>query len=235
MKLFTILGKAFLAFITFVFMALLISSCGKNKAVGNEDEIFVVADSAEYVELEGELFQVFSKVIYTPQPENKFILIPKKLSELGKLKKKKNLIIIAPLNSGSDVSNYISKMLDSASQKIIGMDSAFVINKHDLWYKNQLVMILSSPSIPLLKKNLLIEQENLLYAFQKISNKRLFASLYKPAYEKMKIEAELLRDYGWIIYVQADFLLALNKPENNFVFLFTGLKMPHLNFYIPIP
>ena len=28
-----------------------------------------------------------------------------------------------------------------------------------------------------------------------------------------------MNDYGWIIFVQADFFLSLNKPENNFVWL----------------
>jgi len=35
----------------------------------------------------------------------------------------------------------------------------------------------------------------------------------------LKIEGEFLRDYGWGIYVQADFVVALNKPEDNFVWL----------------
>jgi hypothetical protein len=52
--------------IAFVFI---FSSCNvKEPAVGREDEIYVIADSSEYYALEAPLLEVFSKIIYTPQP-----------------------------------------------------------------------------------------------------------------------------------------------------------------------
>ena len=39
------------------------------------------------------------------------------------------------------------------------------------------------------------------------------------AMNRKDIEGKFLNDYGWIIYVQADFKVALNKPEDNFVWL----------------
>ena len=33
------------------------------------------------------------------------------------------------------------------------------------------------------------------------------------------LEGKLLKEYGWLIYIQADFQLALDEPENNFVWL----------------
>ena len=61
--------------------------------------------------------------------------------------------------------------------------------------------------------------DDLLYIFQKKSDERLFSNLYNPTYEKKDIEGKFLRDYGWVIYVQADFVVALNKPEDKFVWL----------------
>jgi uncharacterized protein YcfL len=52
------------------FSLLLLSSCSNKKpAIGNEDDLIVIADSTLYYEVEAELLQVFEKVIYTPQPE----------------------------------------------------------------------------------------------------------------------------------------------------------------------
>lgn len=204
-----------------LFVLLLISACGpmKKKAVGLEDEIFVVADSAEFEQLEASLLQVFSKIIYTPQPEQLFNITRKSINQIESLKKKKNVIIIAPLNSGSMTSNYVKGLLNPEVAKIVEQDSAYVFNKYDLWAQDQLVMVLTSPTIEQLNKNILNGHNNLLHHFQTISDKRLFKSLYNEKYERKDLEAQILRDHDWIIYVQADYLLAMNKPEENFVWL----------------
>ncbi|MCX7797668.1 MAG: DUF4837 family protein [Melioribacter sp.] len=215
--------KYLLAAIISLSSLIFLASCNvKKQAVGNEDDIIVFADSLEYYNLEASLLTVFNKIIYTPQPENLFNLIRKDLSALEKNKYKKNIIFIAPLNSNSEVARYIKSLLSNDVKKLIYADSVSVINKYNLWADNQLVMIITSPTIEQLNKNILKESENLLYYFQKISNDRLFKSLYNSRYEQKKVEAKLLKDYGWMIYIQSDFILALNKPEDNFVWLRRG-------------
>ncbi|OGU55904.1 MAG: DUF4837 domain-containing protein [Ignavibacteria bacterium RBG_13_36_8] len=195
--------------------------CGTSKpdAIGDDDKIIVIADSVQYEELESTFLQVFSKIIYTPQPEKLFELNRRNLRDLDRLKRRKNIIITAPLDSDSDVAKYIRSLLDLNVASLVRKDSVFVMNKYDMWAKSQLVMVLTSPTTDQLRQNMLKDNENLLYYFRNISNKRLFASLYNPRYERKDVEAQLLDSYGWIIYVQADFQLALNKPENKFVWL----------------
>jgi len=202
-----------------IFSALVFfQSCGTKKpAVGEEDQIYVVADSSEYFEVEATLRQVFGKIIYTPQPENLFELKRVSPNKMNDVKNKKNIIIIAPLNSGSYTSQYINSILDSTVKSLVKSDSEFVFNKYDLWAKDQLVSIMTAPTMDKLKEDILQNHEDLLYYFQKISDKRLFQSLYNEKYEKKDIEAKMLNEYGWIIYVQADFHLALDKPKDNFV------------------
>jgi len=213
------LQKYFLSLSLLTFIILLAGCNAKKTATGNEDDIYVFADSTEYYNLEGSLLTVFNKIIYTPQPENLFNLIRKDISSLEKYKEKKNIIIIAPLNSQSEVAKYINSMLTKDVKKMVYDDSISVINKYNLWANDQLVMIITSPTIEQLNKNILKESENLLYYFQKISNDRLYKSLYNSRYEQKNIEARFLRDYGWMIYVQTDFLLAIDKPEDKFVWL----------------
>ncbi len=203
-----------------LFAIILLSSCDKKRsAIGNEDEIFVVADSSEYEELQSTLSQVFGKIIYTPQPEPLFTMKRKGYSEIESVKNKKNVIFVAPLDSDSKISKYIKGVLDSSVTQEVKENKEFVFNKYDLWAGNQLVMFLTSPTIQELEENILSEQDNLLYHFQNISNKRLYRSLYNSKFERKEIEAQFLRDYGWIIYVQADYLLAKNEPEDNFVWI----------------
>ncbi len=213
------LKKYFTSLLLLTSVIFLAACNAKKTATGNEDDIYVFADSTDYYNLEGSLLTVFNKIIYTPQPENLFNLIRKDISLLEKYKEKKNIIIIAPLNSKSETSQYVNSMLSNDVKKMVYEDSISVINKYNLWANDQLVMIITSPTLEQLNKNILKESENLLYYFQKISNDRLYKSLYNSRYEQKNIEAKFLRDYGWMIYVQTDFLLAIDKPQDKFVWL----------------
>jgi hypothetical protein len=212
-------NSVFATILLLISIPIFIGCDGKRPAIGEEHEILVVADSLEFLDLEPILTEVFGKVIYTPQPETLFELTRVKFSDYGNKKRRKNIIVIAPLNSGSNVSNHISEILDSNVFSLVESGEEFVFNKYDLWAQNQLVMILTSPEMETLKQKISDNRDDLLYYFQKISNKRLFKSLYNAKYERRDIEAKLLIDYGWIIYVQADFLLAKDAPEDNFVWL----------------
>jgi len=200
---------------------LLIASCDySNKpARGPEDEIYVVADSAEFLELQYALDSTFQKTIFTPQPENLFNLVRVPPNQLEKYKRRKNIIIIAPLNSTSVTSQFIKSVTDSVIINKFKSEEDFTLIKYDLWAKDQIVMILSAPTMQALEFKILKEKDNLLYSFQKISDQRLYKSLYNSQYEQKEVEGHFLKNYGWIIYVQADFKVAMEKPEDNFVWL----------------
>lgn len=210
-------------YLLFTFLILILTAVGcdssNRPATGLEDEIYVVADSVEFAQLSNVLDSTFEKVIYTPQPENIFNLKRISVNQLDYYNDRKNIIIVAPLNSSSRTSQYIKAVVDSAAIKKLLADSSFVIKKYNLWARNQLVMVLTAPDMLQLESDIFKHKDDILYAFQKISDNRLYASLYNSRYERKKVEGKLLKDYGWIIYVQADFQIALNKPKDNFVWL----------------
>ena len=191
----------------------------RKPATGFEDEIYVVADSIEFEELKVALQTAFEVEINTPMPEKLFMLKRISSNQIEKVKNKKNIIIVAPLNSGSYTSEYIKTIVDNEIQKRLESESDFILSKYDLWAKNQLVTVLSASNMQELEFKILKSKDNLLYAYQKISDKRLKESLYAPRYERKAIEGLLLRDHGWLIYVQADYKLAKNDSEKNFVWL----------------
>ena len=188
-------------------------------ATGFEDEIYVVSDSLEFEELKLALQSAFEVEINTPMPEKLFILKRISSNLIDKVKNKKNIVIVAPLNSDSYTSQYIKSIVDKDLQKKLASDDNFIISKYNLWAKNQLVTVLSAANMQDLEFKILKNKDNLLYAYQKISDKRLKESLYAPRYERKSIEGKLLRNYGWLIYVQADYKLAKNDSVNNFVWL----------------
>lgn len=213
--------KKFLIILTFAGLFILSAGCNSSQkpATGFEDEIYVVADSLEYEELKEPLQASFEIVINTPSAEKLFTLKRVSPDQIKEIKNKKNIIIAAPLNSGSNTSQYINSVADNAERRKLDYDHNFLLNKYNLWAKNQLVMILSAKNIQELQAKILNNKDSLLNAFQKISDKRLKESLYTSKYERKAIEGLLLRDYGWIIYIQTDYKLEMNDAQNNFVLL----------------
>ncbi len=210
-----------LTFVSLFLAALLLISCNPadKPAVGPEDEIYVMADSSEFQQLEPVMDSTFEKVIYTPQSENLFTLKRISPNQLENFKQSKNLIIVAPLNSNSITSKFINAIMDTSVKAKFMKEKHMHVNKYNLWARNQLVMILTAPTMEELKNDIITHRDALLYAFQKISDERLAQSLYSTPYEKKDVEGMLLKNYGWIIYVQADYQVALNIPKDNFVWL----------------
>lgn len=209
-------------FIISILVAL--NSCGyfQKPAAGREDEIIIVADSLEYQALLPSLDSTFEKIIYTPQPEKLFNLKRISQSNLERYKDRKNIIIVAPFNSNSNTAKFIRAAVDSKVKNAILSDKVFEVTKYNLWARGQLVMLLTAPTIEQLLSKIMKEKDNLLYAFQKVSDKRLFAGLYNAKFEQKNIEGKFLKDYGWIIYVDADYQVAQNNAGDNFVWLRRG-------------
>jgi hypothetical protein len=213
--------KFFLSINILIACTFILLSCdpAEKPAKGFEDEIFVVADSAEFEELKESLQTILEKEIYTPQPEKIFTLKRVNASQVESYQRKKNVILVAPLNSGSKTSDFIKSVVDSSIENKLESDPDFVVYKNDLWAKGQLVTVLSAPTMHELEFKILKNGDNLLYAFQKVSDDRLRDHLYSPTYEQKNIEGSFLKKYGWVIYVQADFHVAFDRPEDKFVWL----------------
>lgn len=188
-------------------------------AIGKEDEIIVLADSTTWNDYYEFLSEIFEKEIITPQPEQLFTLKRIDFSQFKKHQNRKNILIVTTLNQENDVTNYVKSILDSSALNLIREGKEFVVKKKDVWAKNQVLVILVSNTLEELRIRAFKEKDNLLYFFQSASDERVMKNLYNPTYEKKDLEAKYLKEYGWFIYIQADFLEAINNKENNFVWL----------------
>lgn len=213
--------KNFFTYFTLFIIILTLTSCEfpQKPATGPEDQVYVFADSLEFEQIKPELSSALEKIIYTPQPEKLFIISRVNISDLEKYKTKKSLIFAAPLNSNNETSKFIKAVIDTSLKAKIIKDSSVIITKYNLWARDQLVTVLTAQTMDELINKIKDQQENLIYAYQKISDKRLYQNLYNSHYEQKNIEAKFLKKYGWIIYVQADFQVAKNDSANNFVWI----------------
>lgn len=188
-------------------------------AIGKEDEVIVFADSLEWEQYYDFLSAVFEKEIITPQPEKLFELRRVDLNQLKKYKTRKNILIVTTLDIENDVTQYVRSILDSTVLDLVKSGKEFVFKKKNVWARDQVVVILVSNSLQELIVKVFKEQNNLLYFFQSASDERMMKNLYNPTYEKKDLEAKYLKNYGWKIYIQADFLEAINDSVNKFVWL----------------
>jgi len=202
--------------IAFLLFVLLLRTESKN-AVGSEDEIFVVADSTEYEEFSQSLKSVFEKEISTPEKEKMFNLKRIDSDELKNKRSAKNIIVVAPGNSGSNTFQYIQNIKDTSVQNELKTDSEFVAFQYDVWAKNQVVAVISAPTPDELNENILSNSTKLFQTFQKKSDERLISNLYNPEFENKTIEGKLLKEFGWIIYIQKDFKILIENPKEKFV------------------
>jgi hypothetical protein len=206
--------------IVFILILFVISYYNVTKnAKGFEDEIYVVSDSLEYEKLKDPLESTFEKEIYTPQPEKVFTLKRVDPSEIEKYKDKKNILLLAPLNSGSDASNLVESVVDSSTKNKLLQDSNLIVYKNDLWAKDQLVTVISAPTTDQLESKLSQNAGKVMSSFQRNSDKRLRSYLYNPDYEQKDVEGSFLKQYGWTIYVHPEYKIASESPGEKFVWL----------------
>lgn len=217
----TIAGFAALMLLALLFIPL--QGCNSNTSLkaakGDEEVIYVVADSLEWESMRVAFEQVFERIVITPQAEKLFQLVRVNYSDLNNYKMMKNIIVTAPFQSQSRVGKYLREVFDSAATVSVIEGKVTNVNKRDVWAANQLVMFITATDEQQLEYSVLRNGDNLVYAFQKISDERVSKALYSSKFGNIKDQAKLYKDYGFNLFVQVDYYLATNKPEDNFVWL----------------
>ncbi|MBD3409688.1 MAG: DUF4837 family protein [Ignavibacteriales bacterium] len=196
----------------------------KERAKGLEDEVVVVADSSVFSETEEALRQVFEQTIITPQEEKLFKIIESDFRGFNHFKEHKSVVMVGALDMESDLTSFLKSTLDSGALAQIREESGAVIVRKDVWAREQAAIFIVAPTVAELEFKILQNADRLLYAVQKASDERLLATIYNPKYENKAIQGHLLKEYGWTIFAQLDFRLAMDRPEDNFVWLRRGVN-----------
>ncbi len=190
----------------------------KPQGFGEDTDLFVVADSTNWVVLEPTLREVFERVIYTPQPERVFEVYWVSPDKFSQYATRKNLVIAGELDSEGEIDRQIAGMLSPEVRTRVEEGTAFVFPKPEPWAKNQLLLVLAGTSLEQLQENLIQNKErvyNLLYdhLIEK-TREKMFERL-----EQVELEKQLLEKYGWMVRVQHDYFIQVERPQNRFVFL----------------
>lgn len=201
--------------------ALLLAGSGclkKPQASGGDTQLYVVADSLNWIELQPALQSAFQKVIETPQPEKVFELVwvpPRKFNEFAT---RKYMALLGLLESEGEISGKVAGMLSAEVKKHVEDGSAFYFPKENAWAQNQLLVVLAGTTAEELAQKLQENKNKLYHLFLD----RLLAETEKQMFsqlEQKELSQTLLEKYGWMVRVQHDYVLNVERPDENFVML----------------
>jgi len=188
----------------------------KPTSTGGETDIYVIADSSDWVVLEPTLKEVFEREIKTPQTEKVFELLwtpPEKLNEVAT---RKNLILTGAFQSAGAVIPKVG-LSDEVKQRVIA-GAAFVFPKRDQWAKEQLMVVLVSNTLEELREKLLANRKFLYELFEKKLLDDTAAEMFREL-EQVELEKELLNKYGWTPRIQHDYFINVERPQDRFLML----------------
>jgi len=190
------------------------------RAEGDMYEIIVFADSTDYEYLEPALREALGQEIITPQPEQLFLLYREDIENLSRYRRTKNLMIIAPLDGTGPTAQYMNAALSEGVQDLVMAEEEFVINRYNSNARGQLIMYLTGPTLGHIYNNIVENADRLFNHFHDFALRREMDGVTSERrYAKAELSEQFLEEYQWTMFVQHDYILAINDPENNFVWI----------------
>ncbi|MCK6621599.1 MAG: DUF4837 family protein [Calditrichaceae bacterium] len=201
-------------------MLLLITSCStsKTEAIGNPDEIFVFADSLDWLDYQAGLDTLFGKEYLTPAPEPSYLLAWRSFEEFTQYRLRKNVLFLARLDGQDRVSLEVKKALSQEVLEGIQTGEFFYIPRNDVWAREQYVVYLVAPDKDAMLQRIYDLGELVFDDFEKSYYTRLQEQMYEN-YENKKVEDYLRKHFPFTLRVQHDYQIASESLEERYVWL----------------
>lgn len=193
----------------------------KPRAIGPEGQLTVVIDSMQWNGQVGDaLRQTLGSPIFTlPTPEPMFELNSSYLmsnQEFTVVKRRKNVVVVAPLSDTTMVAQFITNRLDEGALDMVRSGASAVVPRENLWSRGQLVAYVTAATPDDLVGAIRERSEDLLYTFNKKTRERLQADMFEKGRQR-DLEQQLMSQYDFAVNVQHDYIIAVDTT--NFVWL----------------
>lgn len=191
---------------------LFITSCGdyREAAQGSTREIIVVMDSTKW---EGGVAEAirssFGEYMFTlPNAEPNYDLIFRDVQtqdQLDRLQNNKNLLFVAAIDEQSRAGDLIRGFLDDGTEKRVREGESFAFPVEDLWYRDQLIMILTSHSDSALAQKIRNTKKSLTKPFLEKELKRWEYFVYEKK-EQVQYSDSMWANHGFKVRIQHDYV-----------------------------
>ncbi|MBN2366526.1 MAG: DUF4837 family protein [Calditrichaeota bacterium] len=190
----------------------------KINALGEDDVIYVFADSSDRIEYEEPLNSIFGQFIQTPIMEREFLLRWKPFENFEEYKNYKNIFIMGRLNSKDPVSQNVRGLLKEEVIEGVEDGRFFYIPKEDVWASNQYVMIMVANTVDdMIQK--IYDLGDLAYDnFTQYYYKRLREQMFRHM-EQKELQSYIERHFPFTMRIQHDYFIANENIEENFVWI----------------
>ncbi len=200
-------------------LALWFGQCGvKPDSQGEFDEIYVFADSLDWLVYEEAIRDIFAKEYRTPVLEPEYLVKWRPFDRFDTYKKFRNIFFLARLNSEEPVSANVKALLSEAIIEGIQKGDYFYIPKKDVWALDQYVLFLVAPTQEGMIQRIYDYGEAIYQDFERSYYQRLKRFVY-ARYENKELEEYLRTHFPFTIRVQHDYFLADENLEEGYVWL----------------
>ena len=190
----------------------------KVKAYGDDDVIYVFADSSDWAKYEQPFSTIFGQLVQTPLMESEYIMVWKPFEVFDRYKLFKNIFIIGRLDSEDPVSQNIRGLLNPEIIEGIGSGKYFYIPKPDVYAMNQFVMFFVAQSSDDMIQKIVDLGELSYQEFRKSHFQRLQKRMFERE-EQKELQTYLEKHFPFSMRVQHDYFIATEDLKENYVWI----------------
>lgn len=201
-----------------ILFSVVLASCDgdyRKAAVGEFSHATVVMDSTQWdSETANAIRSVYGSGIRTlPNVEPRFDLQFMDFStneKLEELKRRKNLIIASPIDSETNVGQFVRSLLADDLESRVRQGESFAYSFEDKWYRDQWAMVLTSTSDSALADRIEGNQQRLVNSLMDKEMRRWEYELFEKGERYDVAEDSLWNKYGWKVRIQHDYYINLD-------------------------
>ncbi|MBS1272486.1 MAG: hypothetical protein MAGBODY4_01632 [Candidatus Marinimicrobia bacterium] len=209
----------------------LLTACGvKRDAIGEPDELIVIADSTDWIIMEHQIREVFAPEISTPQDESWYNIqhvLPRNAQNFFDYK---NILLASLLREGSPSLELIQRLFSERLVARMQSGEQPIAYKKDQWRDEQVFLILTIPGVQQFDEVLQNRGEELRGYFDEMFVQRQKKYLY-DRYEQKKMSRKFQEMYDWSFRVPRDYVILHNRPDSNFVWFGRHLPIRWISVY----
>ncbi len=192
--------------------------CDLFKQNANEgDALLGVAVEGPVAErMEPRLRSALTRILHTPQAEQRFYLTFVAESELADVNRWQQVLLVGTLDGNDQISARVKRMLPDELKQAVRQGERRMFSQQDLWVRGQTVIVLVAPTLEELEHYLLERGDEVYRAFASDRRARMKKHLYSRL-EQEEVADSLTRAHGWHLRIPHDYALAGASRAPNYV------------------